>query len=89
MEEYVNGRGNAGVSAREYGHKEETPSDKPMVLVVDDEPSIRQILKRWLTETGYEVETAIRWYGTTMLAPECEEVILQAAARVLAAVSGD
>ncbi len=34
-------------------------------------------------EGGYEVESAIRYYGTTMLAPQTEEIILQAAARVL------
>lgn len=37
-------------------------------------------------EGGYEVLSAIRWYGTTMLAPETEEVILAAASRVLAKV---
>ncbi|HUS80112.1 MAG TPA: hypothetical protein VM283_02525 [Armatimonadota bacterium] len=32
---------------------------------------------------GYEVETAIGYYGDTMLAPQCERLILDAAARVL------
>ena len=31
---------------------------KNKILIVDDEPNIRQILKRWLTEFGYEAETA-------------------------------
>lgn len=39
-------------------------------------------------EGGYEVDTAIRWYGTTMLAPQTEGVILAAAARVLDRVCG-
>jgi hypothetical protein len=37
-------------------------------------------------EGGYEVLSAIRWYGTTMLAPETEAIILAAAGRVLAKV---
>jgi len=57
VEEYVNGRGNAGVSAREYGHKEETPSDKSMVLVVDDEPSIRRFCAAAASRRGYPVYT--------------------------------
>jgi len=34
-------------------------------------------------EGGYEVETAIRYYGTTMPKPECEQMILGAAQRLL------
>ena len=36
---------------------------KGKILVVDDEPNIRQILKRWLTESGYEAETAEDGYA--------------------------
>ena len=32
--------------------------DKPIVLVVDDEESVRILLKRTLTEAGYDVVTA-------------------------------
>jgi len=38
-------------------------TQKAKILIVDDEPSIRQILKRWLTETGYEVETSEDGYA--------------------------
>ncbi len=33
-------------------------TQKTKILVVDDEPNICQILKRWLDSVGYEVETA-------------------------------
>ncbi len=39
-------------------------------------------------EGGYEVLTAIRYYGKTMLAPETEGVILDAAKRLLSAACG-
>lgn len=39
-------------------------------------------------EGGYEVDSAIRWYGTTMLAPQTEDIILAAAGRVLERAGG-
>ena len=35
---------------------------------------------------GYEVVTAIRYYGTTMLTPECEQIVLDSAQRLLSQV---
>jgi len=37
-------------------------------------------------EGGYEVDNAIRYYGTTMLTPACEHLILEAAGGLLAAL---
>lgn len=33
---------------------------------------------------GYEVDTAIRYYGTTMLTPDCEEIVVDGACELLA-----
>ena len=38
-------------------------SQKEKILVVDDEPNICLILKRWLSEAGYEVDTAEDGYS--------------------------
>lgn len=40
-------------------------------------------------EGGYEVTTAYKYYGTLMIAPESERLILEAAGRVLRALSAD
>jgi neutral ceramidase len=39
-------------------------------------------------EGGYEVEGAIRYYGETMLTPECERLVVEAARDMLAALGG-
>jgi len=36
----------------------EPSPDKPIALVIDDEPSIRMALRRWLTREGWHVEEA-------------------------------
>jgi CheY-like chemotaxis protein len=33
-------------------------SDRPLVLLVDDEPSVRQVMARTLTDRGYDTRTA-------------------------------
>jgi CheY-like chemotaxis protein len=33
-------------------------SDRPLILLVDDEPSVRQVMARTLTDRGYDVRTA-------------------------------
>ncbi len=53
------------------------------ILAVDDEASIRKLVSVTLQNRGYEVDTAIRYYGTLRLAPECERLILESAARLL------
>ncbi|MGQ9731802.1 MAG: hypothetical protein ACUVX8_11075 [Candidatus Zipacnadales bacterium] len=35
------------------------------------------------SQGGYEVETAIKYYGTTMLTPECERLVVEGAGQVL------
>jgi hypothetical protein len=39
-------------------------------------------------EGGYEVDGAIRYYGDTMLTPDCERLVIEAAGRMLAALEG-
>ena len=41
-----------------YPIETNAPSLNTSVLVVDDEPGIREILARWLTGGGYDVQTA-------------------------------
>ncbi len=36
----------------------ETPTDTPRALIVDDEPSIRNAIRRWLTSHGFDADTA-------------------------------
>jgi len=36
---------------------------------------------------GYEVDSAIKFYGTTMLTPECERIIVESACRLLSGLS--
>ncbi len=43
--------------------------------------------RKAFSEGGYEVCTAIRYYGVTMLKPDCEELVLGAARRVLGRLS--
>lgn len=42
----------------ESGHPARSAGSSPLILVADDEKSIREILKRFLTGKGYEVEVA-------------------------------
>lgn len=36
----------------------ETPTPSPRVLIVDDEPSIRNAMQRWLSSHGFDADTA-------------------------------
>lgn len=36
----------------------ETPTPSPRVLIVDDEPSIRNAMRRWLSSHGFDADTA-------------------------------
>ncbi len=38
---------------------------------------------------GYEVDTAIKYYGTTMLTPDCEEMVVEGACRLLSELAND
>ena len=39
-------------------HKEATEMQKQSVLIVDDEPIVRESIRDWLKDAGYEVATA-------------------------------
>ncbi|MNX14515.1 putative transcriptional regulatory protein NarL [compost metagenome] len=44
--------------ARNQGYMQQPPADKVKILVVEDDPDQRQILRIWLTQSGYTVMTA-------------------------------
>ncbi len=72
----------------EYAHNIEKASPAPHTIVLGYTNGCIGYVptEAAFAEGGYEVASAIRYYGTTMLAPACERLVVDGAGRLLHAV---